>query len=83
MVATKKTTTTVKTTKTKKVTEVKDLAGLKTKLATKRQDLMTSQKSRASGELVNYSVLKGIRKDIARLLTSIHDLERQAKKETK
>ena len=44
-------------------------------LATKRADLLEARKSLAAGELVNPQVIKGYRKEIARLLTTINAQE--------
>ena len=44
-------------------------------LAAKRADLLQAKKSHAAGELVNPRVLGTIRKDIARLLTTINAKE--------
>jgi large subunit ribosomal protein L29 len=41
-------------------------------LAAKRSDLLEARKSLAAGELVNPSVISRLRKDIARLLTTIN-----------
>lgn len=41
-------------------------------LAMKRADLLEARKSHAAGELVNPRVIGALRKDIARLLTTIN-----------
>lgn len=56
---------------TKKAAPKKELS-LVDQLAAKRGDLLDAKKSHAAGELVNPRVIKGYRKDIARLLTQIN-----------
>jgi len=56
---------------TKKAAPKKELS-LDEQLVAKRSDLLDAKRSHASGELVNPRVIKGYRKDIARLLTSIN-----------
>jgi len=59
-----------KTTKAKAATKV-ELTPVQ-QLEAKRADLRDARKSLASGELVNPRVIGSIRKDIARLLTTIN-----------
>ncbi len=59
----------------KKATEVKPIEKLREELATKRNDLLESQRSHKLGELVNPRVLKSLRKDVARLLTEVKTRE--------
>lgn len=54
-----------------KKAEVVELS-LNEQLAAKRADLVEAKKSLAAGELVNPQVIKGYRKEIARLLTKIN-----------
>jgi ribosomal protein L29 len=51
-------------------------------LSVKRADLLELQKSHAAGELINPTVLRNTRKEIARLLTAIR-AESLGKKESK
>lgn len=58
---------------TKKTTAKKEVELTPTQqLAAKRADLVEARKSHAAGELVNPRVLGTIKKDIARLLTTIN-----------
>ncbi len=60
---------------TKKAAPKKAELSLSEQLAAKRADMMEAQKSHAAGELVNPRVLGSLRKDIARLLTTINAKE--------
>ncbi|MEO8691435.1 MAG: 50S ribosomal protein L29 [Candidatus Saccharimonas sp.] len=55
----------------KQATEIKSLAELQKDLATKLADQLTAKTSHRAGELVNPHTLGTIRKEIARLHTSI------------
>jgi len=57
-----------KSTKSTPKTEV----SLIDQLAAKRADLLEARKSHAAGELVNPRVIGSLRKDVARLLTTIN-----------
>ena len=59
----------------KKADVVKTIDELRAELATKQQDLNDSRRSHKAGELVNPRVLGQIRKEIARLHTTIHAAE--------
>ncbi|MGB3946037.1 MAG: 50S ribosomal protein L29 [Candidatus Saccharimonadales bacterium] len=60
---------------TKKAAPKKAELSLSEQLAAKRADMMEAQKSHAAGELVNPRVLGSLRKEIARLLTTINAKE--------
>ena len=61
-------------TTTKKAAPKKELS-LTEQVAAKRADLLEAKKSHAAGELVNPRVITSLRKDIARLLTTINAKE--------
>ena len=67
----------------KKADVVKTIDELRAELATKQQDLNDSRRSHKAGELVNPRVLGQIRKEIARLLTTIRAQELAAEQENK
>jgi ribosomal protein L29 len=56
---------------TKATPKAKELTN-EQQLAAKRADLLEARKSHAGGELVNPRVISTLRKDIARLLTTIN-----------
>ena len=61
--------------KTIKTSEVKTMEQLSTELSEKQLELLQSRRGSAAGELTNPRVITTARKDIARLLTSIRQLE--------
>jgi ribosomal protein L29 len=83
MAEAKKTATAKKPVAKKEATVVKSVEALKTELTAKQQDLLASQRSHRSGELVNPRVLKSTRKEIARLHTAIRAAELASAKESK
>ena len=60
--------------KTTKAAPKKELTPAE-QLVAKRNDLLEARKSHAAGELVNPRVITTLRKDIARLLTTINAKE--------
>ena len=66
----------------KKAVEIKSIDELKKNLAAKQKDLVDSYRSHRAGELVNPRILGTIRKEIARLHTSIRAVELAEQKES-
>ena len=56
---------------------------LQTNLQTKRNDLFEAIRSHRSGELVNPKVINKYRKEIARTLTKMREIELAVRKESK
>jgi large subunit ribosomal protein L29 len=67
----------------KKAETVKTVTDMKKELIAKRQDLLDAMKSHKAGELVNPTVLRSTRKEIARILTSLKLAEKNEQKESK
>lgn len=78
-----KKTATKKPATVKKAIVVASIEDLQKDLIAKQQDMMDTRRSHKNGELVNPTVLKTTRKEIARLHTAIRAAELASAKESK